>query len=48
MLAAVGHDVRTLSRVAYGPVRLGRLREGGYRKLRPDEVAALRKAVSLD
>jgi len=48
MLAAVGHDVRSLSRVAYGPVRLGRLREGGYRKLRPDEVAALRKAVSLD
>jgi pseudouridine synthase len=48
MLAAVGHDVRELSRTAYGPVRLGRLKEGGYRKLRPDEVAALRRAVRLD
>lgn len=48
MLDHVGHEVRALRRTAFGPVRLGRLREGGYRKLRPDEVAALRRAVGLD
>ena len=48
MLAAVGHEVRELRRTAYGPVRLGRLKEGGYRRLRPDEVAALRRAVRLE
>jgi 23S rRNA pseudouridine2605 synthase len=48
MLAAVGHEVRQLRRTAFGPVRLGRLKEGGYRKLRPDEVSALRRAAGLE
>jgi 23S rRNA pseudouridine2605 synthase len=48
MLEAVGHPVRELTRTAYGPVRLGRLREGGWRRLRDPEVAALRRAVGLE
>jgi 23S rRNA pseudouridine2605 synthase len=45
MLEAVGHPVRELRRVGFGPLRLGRLREGGYRALKPGEVQALRDAV---
>jgi len=44
MLEAVGHPVRELTRTAFGPVRLGRLRAGGWRRLRPTEVAALARA----
>lgn len=47
MLAAVGYPVRTLERIAFGPVRLGRLRPGGSRRLRPPEVEALRRAGGL-
>lgn len=47
MLQAVGHPVRELRRVAFGPVRLGRLREGGYRVLKGAELALLRKAAGL-
>lgn len=47
MLAAVGHEVRELYRTAFGPVRLGRLKEGGHRRLRPAELAALRRAAGL-
>jgi 23S rRNA pseudouridine2605 synthase len=42
MLEAVGHPVRELTRVGYGPIRLGRLRSGGWRRLRPAELDALR------
>lgn len=42
MLSAVGHPVRELTRVAYGPIKLGTLPEGQVRALRPDEVQALR------
>jgi 23S rRNA pseudouridine2605 synthase len=42
MCAAVGHPVRALRRVAFGPLRLGELPEGGHRRLRPDEVERLR------
>ncbi len=45
MLAAVGHPVKRLVRVAVGPVRLGRLKPGTYRKLTPDEVRALYRAA---
>ena len=45
MLDAVGHPVRDLTRTAFGPIRLGRLREGGWRKLRDVEVEALRAAT---
>jgi 23S rRNA pseudouridine2605 synthase len=44
MCEAVGHRVRTLSRVAFGPLALGELPAGGSRRLSPDEVEALRRA----
>jgi 23S rRNA pseudouridine2605 synthase len=44
MLEAVGHPVRQLTRTAFGPIRLGRLPAGGWRKLKPAEVEALRRA----
>ncbi|HKA51408.1 MAG TPA: pseudouridine synthase [Candidatus Dormibacteraeota bacterium] len=45
MLEAIGHPVLELTRTAFGPVRLGRLRPGGWRRLRPAEVTALREAA---
>jgi pseudouridine synthase len=47
MLEAVGHPVRDLQRTAFGPLRLGRLKEGDWRRLRPPEVEALRRAAGL-
>jgi 23S rRNA pseudouridine2605 synthase len=47
MLEAVGHPVRELTRTAFGPIRLGRLPGGAWRKLRPAEVEALRRAAGL-
>jgi len=47
MLEAVGHPVRDLQRTAYGPLRLGRLKEGDWRRLRQPEVEALRSAAGL-
>lgn len=41
MLEAVGHPVLRLTRVAIGPIRLGRLKPGTMRRLRPEEVRAL-------
>lgn len=46
MFSAVGHPVRTLRRVAFGPVSLGQLAEGAVRALRDDEVRALRAAAT--
>lgn len=43
MCAAVGLLVRKLVRVAYGPLRLDRLPVGAWRKLRKEELAALRE-----
>lgn len=48
MLEAVGHPVRDLQRTAYGSLRLGRLKEANWRRLRPFEVTALRKAAGLE
>lgn len=45
MLDAVGHPVRELTRVGFGPIRLGRLRTGGWRRLRAAELDALREAA---
>ncbi|HWF33782.1 MAG TPA: pseudouridine synthase [Solirubrobacteraceae bacterium] len=45
MCEAVGHRVRRLERVRFGPLELGSLREGGCRELTPQEVAALRRAA---
>jgi len=47
MLEAVGHPVRDLQRTGFGPLRLGRLKEGDWRRLRPPEVEALRRAAGL-
>jgi 23S rRNA pseudouridine2605 synthase len=47
MLEAVGHPVRELARTAFGPVRLGRLRPGGWRRLRPEELESLRRAAGI-
>jgi len=40
---ALGLKVEWLHRVAYGPVRLGRLAEGTYRRLAPQEVDAIER-----
>lgn len=45
MLAAVGHPVIRLLRVAIGPLMLGNLPSGRWRYLTPEEVSALRKAA---
>jgi 23S rRNA pseudouridine2605 synthase len=42
MLEAVGHPVRTLERVAFGPLRLGALDQGEHRALSPAEIERLR------
>lgn len=44
-LAAVGHNVRKLKRVAIGPVGDRGLKVGGFRKLSTGEVEALRQAA---
>jgi pseudouridine synthase len=45
MLQAVGHRVVALRRTGFGPLRLGRLKPGGWRVLGSGEVAALRRAT---
>lgn len=45
MLHGVGHKVHALRRVGFGPLKLGRLKEGGWRVLGEAEVTALRRAV---
>lgn len=42
MCAAVGHPVMELERIAFGPLRLGRLAVGGYRRLGGAELERLR------
>jgi 23S rRNA pseudouridine2605 synthase len=44
MLEAVGHPVVALARVRFGPLWLGRLEEGRYRRLTAAEVEKLRRA----
>jgi 23S rRNA pseudouridine2605 synthase len=48
MLEAVDYPVRALERAGFGPLRLGRLRPGDSRRLRPHEVEALRRAAGLE
>jgi 23S rRNA pseudouridine2605 synthase len=45
MLEAVGNEVVDLRRVGFGPLRLGRLKEGSSRRLSQDEIAQLREAA---
>lgn len=45
MMQAVGHRVLGLERTAFGPLRLGRLKTGGWRLLSEGEIAALHRAT---
>jgi pseudouridine synthase len=45
MLAALGHDVRRLRRLRYGPVELGALPEGDWRPLSAAELRALERVT---
>jgi pseudouridine synthase len=45
MIERFGHPVLKLKRVALGPLNLEGLPAGAYRKLRPEEVEALRRAT---
>ena len=47
MFEAIGHPVESLRRLRIGPVADATLGPGSWRRLRPDEVAALRRAVDL-
>lgn len=42
MFDAIGHPVRRLVRIRYGPVALGSLEPGGWRRLTTDERRAIR------
>lgn len=46
MLSTIGHKVRTLKRVAIGPLRLGDLPKGAHRPLTSTELKALKRAAS--
>jgi 23S rRNA pseudouridine2605 synthase len=46
MCQAVGHPVRRLERIGFGPLKLGPLPSGGYRRLDEDEIRALARAGS--
>lgn len=42
MMSAVGHPVRRLRRLSYGPIRLGNLPAGQWRELTADELKGLK------
>lgn len=46
MCQAVGHPVKALERVAFGPLELGRLKSGSHRRLTAREIEGLRDAAS--
>lgn len=46
MCEAVGLEVARLKRTAIGPVKLGMLKAGEHRELKPDELRAIRTAIS--
>lgn len=46
LLASVGHKVLQLKRVAIGPLTLGSLTPGQWRRLTSEEIAALKQATS--
>ena len=47
MLEAVGHPVERLVRTRIGPLALGRLKPGAFRRLSPQEVRSLYRAAGL-
>lgn len=48
MLQAVGHKVRSLRRIGFGPLKLGRLKIGDWRVLGEGEIEALHRAVGME
>ena len=42
MFAAIGNPVQSLERIAIGDIRLGRLKQGHYRKLTREEIEYLK------
>lgn len=46
MCEAVGLEVARLKRTAIGPVKLGMLKPGEYRELKPEELRAIRNAIT--
>ncbi len=48
MFAAVGHKVIRLHRVAVGPIMIGLLNAGDFRRLTAAEIAELRRAISAE
>jgi pseudouridine synthase len=46
ILSAIGHPIRRLKRVGYGPIRLGDLPTGQFRSLTDEEMERLKKAIS--
>ena len=46
MLAASGHKVQRLKRVALGPLKLGKLPQGGVRPLERSELSALKRLAT--
>ncbi|MDD2420930.1 MAG: pseudouridine synthase [Heliobacteriaceae bacterium] len=47
MAIAVGHPVKSLIRVGFGPLTLQGLAPGKFRRLKPPELTALKRAVGL-
>lgn len=48
IMARVGHKVLRLTRIAVGPIRLGKLASGACRRLTHEEVEALKKCCHQD
>lgn len=46
MCEAVGLEVARLKRTSIGPLKLGMLKPGEYRELKPDELRAIRNAMT--
>lgn len=46
MCEAVGLEVARLKRTAVGPLKLGMLKPGAWRELKPDELRAIRNAIT--
>lgn len=46
MCEAVGLEVARLKRTSIGPLKLGMLKPGEYRELKPDELRAIRTAIT--
>lgn len=46
MFSAIGHPVRKLKRVGYGPIRLGDLPVGQFRPLADEEIEDLKKLIT--